>query len=107
MMHVIDHTPHTEKQSTERVIASHATSTMPRANYRFVEPQNGPTLHKHVVQGPHTTIGMVLHVFTHLSTHVIRNYLPIRIVSSCGQLDPAPWVSIPPELHLLIDMAYR
>jgi len=107
MMPVINHTAHTKKQTTEFVIASHATSIVLGANYRFVGPQNGPSLHEHVVQSPYATLGVVLNVFTHLSTHVIRNYLPIKIVSPCRQPNPAPWVSIPLKPHLPIDMPYR
>ncbi len=39
MMHVLNHTPHTKKQTIELVVASHTTNTMPRTNYRFVGPQ--------------------------------------------------------------------
>jgi hypothetical protein len=103
-MLVLDHTPYFEKQIVEHVVASHATNTVPRANYRSVEPQSGPTPHEIVIRGPHVVLDMVLQVFTHLSTHVIRNYLPIKIVSPCGQPNPTPWVSIPPKLHLHVDM---
>jgi hypothetical protein len=84
MMHVLDHAPYTEKQIVEHEVASHATNIVPGATYRSVEPQNDPTPHEIVIQGPHVVLGMVLHVFTHLSTHVIRNYLPIGIVSPYG-----------------------
>jgi hypothetical protein len=35
------------KQIVELAIASLATSTMSRKNYKFVEPQNGPTPCEH------------------------------------------------------------
>ncbi len=72
MMHVLDHTPHTEKQITEPVVASHATNIMPRVNCRSVEPQNGPTPHEHAVQGPCVAIS-VIPIFAHLSTPIIMN----------------------------------
>jgi hypothetical protein len=104
MMLVLDHTPYIEKQVIKPVIASHTTKIVLRANYRSIKPQNGPTPHEHVVQGLHIALGMVLPVLTHLSTPVIRNYLPIRTVSPCGQFDSAPWVSFPLEPHPLVDM---
>jgi hypothetical protein len=107
MMPIINHTPHTKKQTIELVIASHATSIVLGVNCRFVGPQNGPTFHEHAVQSPYVAMGVVLHVLAHLSKHVIRNYLPIKIVLPCGQPNPAPWVLIPLELHLPIDMPYR
>jgi hypothetical protein len=66
--------------------------------------QNGPTFHEHVVQGPHVILGMVLHVLTHFSTHVIRNYFCIKNASPCGKPDPTPWVSTPLELHRHVGM---
>jgi hypothetical protein len=90
MMFVFDHTPHTEKQIVELVVASHTINIALGTTYRSIEPQNGPTFHEHAVQGPHATMGVVLHVLTHLTTHVIRNYLPIRTVLPYGQPNPAP-----------------
>jgi len=103
MMHVLDHTPYTKKQVVEPIVASHTTTTMPRTNSRFIRPQNGPTPHEHVVQGPHVIMGVILHILTHLSTHVIRNYLPIGTVLPCGQFDLVPWVLIPSKLYMLVD----
>jgi len=107
MMLVINQTPHTKKQPTEFEIASHTTSIVLGANCRFVGPQNGLILHEHVVQSLYVALGMVLHIFAHLSTHVIRNYLPIKTISPYGQPNPVPWVSIPLEPHLPKDMPYR
>ncbi len=104
MMPILDQTPHIEKQIVELIVASHTTNTMHGANYRCVEPQNGPTLHEHVIQGPHVVMGMVLPALTHLSTHVIRNYLPIGTISPCGQPNLTPWVLIRLEPHPPIDM---
>jgi hypothetical protein len=67
-------------------------------------PQNGPIIHEHVVQGPHAILSVVLLVFAHLSTHVIRNYLPIKTILPCEQPDSAPWVSLPPKPHSPVDM---
>jgi hypothetical protein len=105
MMPIFYHTPDIDKQIVIPIVASHATNIMLGANCRFVKPQNGPTFHEHVIQGLHATLGMVLPMLTHLSTLVIKNYLPIGIVSPCGQLDLTPWVLIPLELHLPIDMS--
>ncbi len=104
MMLVLDHTPHIEKQTIKFVIASHATNIMPRTNYRFVEPQKGPTFHEHDIQGPHVALGMVLPILAHLSTTIIKNYLPIEIILPCGQPNLTPWVSIPSEPHLHVNM---
>ncbi len=89
MMHVLNHTPHNEKQIAEPVVASHATNIMPRTNCRSIKPQNDPTPHEHAVQGPCVAMG-VIPIFAHLSTPIIMNYLPIGIVSPYGQPDPAP-----------------
>ncbi len=104
MMPILDHTPHIKKQIAKPIVASHATNIVLGANCRFARPQNGPTFHKHVIQGPHVALGMVLPMLTHLSTPVIRNYLPIGTISPCGQLDFTPWVLIPLEPHLHVDM---
>jgi hypothetical protein len=94
------HTP----QTIELLVASHTTNTVFGANYESIEPQNGPTPHEHVIKGPHVAMGMVIPILTHLSTSIIKNYLPIRTISPCGQFDPAPLMSIPLELHLLVNM---
>jgi len=80
MMPILDHTPHTKKQTIEHVVASHTANTVLKTNYRSIEPQNGPTLHKHVIQGLHVALGVVLLALAHLSTPVIRNYLPIGTI---------------------------
>jgi hypothetical protein len=85
MMLVLNHTPHTKKQTIELVVASHTTNTMPRTNYRFVGPHSGPTPHEHVIQGPHAAMGMVLPILAHFSTPIIRNHLLIRIILPYGQ----------------------
>jgi hypothetical protein len=67
MMPIFNHTPYSKKQIVELVVASHTTNIVPRTNYRFVEPQNGSTPHEHAIQSPYIVLGMVLHMFTHLS----------------------------------------
>jgi len=104
MMPILNHTPQTNKQIFKPIVTSQATNIIPRVNYRFVKPQNGPIIHEHVVQGPHIASGVVLPVLAHLSTLIIKNYLPIKIVSPYGQLDTIPWVLIPSKLHLPINM---
>jgi hypothetical protein len=103
MMHVFDHAPYTKKQIVEPIIASHTTNIMPTSNCRSVRPQNRPTPHEHVVQGPHAILGVILHTLTHLSTHVIKNYLPIKTFLPYGQFDPVPWVLIPLKLYMPVD----
>jgi hypothetical protein len=75
MMDKLGHTPYIEKQIVELAITSLATST--RTNYVCVKSQNDPILHEHVVQGPQVTLGKALFILVHLSTPIIRNYLPI------------------------------
>jgi hypothetical protein len=77
MMVKLGHTPYIEKQIVELAIESLAISTMSGANYVCVEPQNDPILHEHVIQGPQVTLGKALLILVHLSTPIIRNYLPI------------------------------
>jgi hypothetical protein len=79
MMPVFNHTPQIEKQTTEPIVAPHATNTMFGTNCRSIKPQNGPTFHEHVVQGLHTTLGLVLPVLADLSTFVVRNYFPSEL----------------------------
>ncbi len=93
MIPVLDHTPHIEKQTTELVVASHATNIVLGANYRSIGPQNGPTSLEHGVQGPHVVLGLVLHIFAHLSIPVISKCLPIGTVLPRGQYNAIPWQS--------------
>jgi hypothetical protein len=100
MILVFDHTPHTKKQTTKPAIASHATNIVRGTNCRSIGPQNGPIPQEHAIQGPHTALGMVLPILTHMSTPIIRNYLPIITNSPYGQPNPIPWVSIPLKPHM-------
>jgi hypothetical protein len=104
MYSITHHTPHIKKQIVKLVVTSHTTNIVLRAICKSIKPQNGPTIHEHAIQGLHAALSVVLHVLTHFSTHIIRNYLPIKIVLPYGQPDLAPWVSIPPKPHMLIDM---
>jgi hypothetical protein len=101
MMPILNQTPYIEKQIVEPILASHPTNIVPRANYSSIKPQNGLTLLEHVVQGPHDVLGAVVHVLAHLSTHIIKNYLPIGIILPYGQPNPIPWVSIHQNLTCL------
>ncbi len=60
MMFILNHIPHTEKQTTKPIVASHTTNIIPKVNCKFIEPQNGPTPHEHTIQGLHITMGVVL-----------------------------------------------
>jgi len=40
---------HIEKQDIELAITSPTTTTMTKANYTFLGPQNGPTLCEHLI----------------------------------------------------------
>jgi hypothetical protein len=65
----------------EPEIASLATHIMPRTNYRFIEPQNDPTLHEHVAQILHVSLSKAPLTFVHLSTrHVSHNTSNIKII---------------------------
>jgi hypothetical protein len=77
MMHKLDHTPYIDKQIVKLAVASLATNIVFKTNYVCVESQNDPTPHEHVIQGLHIILGKVLFIFVHLSTFIIRNYLPI------------------------------
>jgi len=77
MMHKFSHTPYTKRQTSKLVVASFTTNIMFTTNYVCVGSQNDPTLHEHVVQGPHVVMGKVLFVLVHLSMPIVRNFLPI------------------------------
>jgi hypothetical protein len=77
MMHELGHTSYIDKHIVELVVASLATNIMFRAIYVYIKSQNDLTIHEHVVQSPHIVLGKVLLVLVHLSTPIIRNYLPI------------------------------
>jgi len=72
-MFELHHTPYIEKQIAKLVVASFATNTMFRTNYKCVGPQHGPTIHKHVKQGLHVVLGNVLLVFIHFFTLITWN----------------------------------
>jgi hypothetical protein len=42
------HTPYIERHNVELVIASVITNIVFKINYKFVEPQNGPTSFEHI-----------------------------------------------------------
>jgi hypothetical protein len=75
MMAKLGHTPYIEKQIVELAITPLTTNT--GTNYVCVESQNDPIIHEHVVQGPQVTLDKALLILVHLSTPIIRNYLPI------------------------------
>jgi hypothetical protein len=77
MMHKRGHTPYIDKQINKLVIASFATNTVFGTNYMCVKSQNVPTPHEHVIQGLDIVLAETLFVLIHLSTPVVRNYLPI------------------------------
>jgi len=56
-MPTLGHTPHTNKQIIEHVIASHTSNIVPITNYRSVKPQNDPTFYEHATQGLHIVLG--------------------------------------------------
>ncbi len=72
-MFELNHTPYTDKQIVELVVASFATNIMFRTNYKCVGPQHGPTTHKHVKQGLHVVLGSVLLIFIHFFTPIAWN----------------------------------
>jgi hypothetical protein len=54
-MFAFNYTPHIETQNVELVITFVTTNIMPKTNYKSHKPQNGPTLHEHVVTCMKTT----------------------------------------------------
>jgi hypothetical protein len=54
------------------IVVSLTTNIVPKANYKFVGPQKGPTLHQHGIQCLHIVLGKTQHVFIHLSTSIVQ-----------------------------------
>jgi len=73
----LNHTPHIVKHIIEHVVASSIMNIVSKTNYRFIEPQNGPTINEHATQGLHVIIGKTQPTFVHLATHVKGNFFPI------------------------------
>jgi hypothetical protein len=51
MTFAFGHTPHINKKITKLIVASVAISNVLGESCEFVETQNGPTFHEHVIQG--------------------------------------------------------
>jgi hypothetical protein len=51
MTFAFGHTPHINKKIIKLIVASIAISNVLRESCKFVEAQNGPTFHEHVIQG--------------------------------------------------------
>jgi hypothetical protein len=48
-----------------------------KTNYKFIEPQNGPTINDHATQGLHVIMSKAQLTFVHLAPPVGRNFFPI------------------------------
>ncbi len=77
MIPKLNHTPYTMKHIIEHVVASSIMNIVSKTNYRFIEPQNGPTINEHATQGLHVTMGKAQLTFVHLATPVGGNFFPI------------------------------
>jgi hypothetical protein len=51
MTFTFGHTPHINKKITKLIVASIAINNVLGESCEFVEAQNGPTFHEHVIQG--------------------------------------------------------
>jgi hypothetical protein len=56
MTFAFGHMPHINKQITKLIVASIAISNVLGKKCEFVEAQNGPTFHEHVIQGLHVVL---------------------------------------------------
>jgi hypothetical protein len=72
MIPKLNHTPH-----IEHVIASSIMNIVSKTNYKFIEPQNGPTINDHATQGLHVIMSKAQLTFVHLAPLVGRNFFPI------------------------------
>jgi hypothetical protein len=77
MIPKLNHTPHIMKHIIKHVVASSIMNIVPKTNYMFIEPQNGPTINEHATQGLHVIMGKAKPTFVHLATPVGRNFFPI------------------------------
>jgi hypothetical protein len=78
---VLGHTPNNKKWTIEHKVASFATHIMPKENYRFIKPQNGPTFNEHVAQSLHVSLGKAPLAFIHMSTrHVSHDINNIKTI---------------------------
>jgi hypothetical protein len=72
---------HTNKQIVEHVVASHTINIVPITNYRYVKPQNHPTLHEHATQGFHIVLGGGI-ICSHPFFHTYKRELPSKCMYS-------------------------
>jgi len=56
MTFTFGHTPHINKKITKLIVASITISNVLGENCEFVEAQNSPTFHEHVIQGLHVVL---------------------------------------------------
>ncbi len=77
MIPKLNHTPHTMKHIIEHVIASSIINIVSKTNYKFIEPQNGPTINDHATQGLHVIMSKAQLTFVHLGPPIGKNFFPI------------------------------
>ncbi len=70
MIFKFNHTPYTMTHIIEHVVASSIMNIISKMNYRFIAPQNGPTINEHATQGLHVTMGKTQLTFVHLATPI-------------------------------------
>jgi hypothetical protein len=79
MIPKFNHTPHIVKHIIKHVIASSIMNIVFQTNYKFIEPQNGPTINEHAAQGLHVIMGKTQPTFVHLATPIGGSFFPIRL----------------------------
>ncbi len=65
------------KHIIEHVVASSIMNIVFKTNYKFIEPQNGPTINERATQRLHVIMGKAQLTFIHLATPIVRNFFPI------------------------------
>jgi hypothetical protein len=71
-------TTNIEKQIVEPKIGSFITNIVFEANYRFIEPQIGPTFHEHAKQGLYVSLeknSNYIHPFFHTYKRELSSHL--------------------------------
>ncbi len=82
MMLTLSHTPHIDKHNVE-LVTSHIVNVVLKINYKFIKPQNGPTFHEYVIQGPYVISNEALCTFIHLSTPTKKKIPHLNYLALC------------------------
>jgi hypothetical protein len=71
MIPKLNHTPHIVKHIIEHVVTSSIMNIVFKTDYRFIEPQKGPTINEHATQGLHVIMGKIQPTFFHLEDFLV------------------------------------